>query len=70
MMAESERPYLLELRRKNICPNCGQDIPPGACVAYGAGGFCSLNCVAEYNRQELLERAKRIADLARRHRDS
>jgi len=69
-MAQSEREYLLELRRKNVCPNCGKMIPAGKCVAYGAGGFCSLDCVTQFNKQELIERAKRIANLARRHRDS
>jgi len=69
-MAQSEREYLLELRRKSICPNCGKQIPPGTLVTFGAGGFCSLDCVAGYNQQELIERAKRIAELARRHRDS
>ena len=49
MMAQSEREYLLELRRKSICPNCGKQIPPGTFVTFGAGGFCNLECVARYN---------------------
>jgi hypothetical protein len=69
-MAKAEQEYLLELRGRNICPNCGKNIPEGTCVAYGAGGFCSLDCVAEYNKQELLERAKRVSEIAERHRNS
>jgi RNA polymerase-binding transcription factor DksA len=69
-MAKSEREYLLELRDRNICPNCGKDIPASTRVAYGPGAFCNLDCVAEYNKQELFERARKIQELADRHRNS
>jgi len=69
-MAKSEREYLLELRDRNICPNCSKDIPAGICVAYGPGAFCNLGCVAECNKQELFERARKIQELADRHRNS
>jgi len=69
-MAKSEREYLLELRGKNICPNCGNKILQGGRVARGAGEFCSLECVAKYNAEELVERARKVAQLAERHRKS
>ena len=72
-MAESEQDYLLELWAKNICPNCGKDIPEGKRVGSGKkadGGFCSLTCYAEYYRAEIVERAKRVAAIAERHRKS
>lgn len=69
-MGRSEREYLRELARKNICPNCGKQIPEGKCHPYGAGVFWSLDCVAEFNATELVERAKNINALAERHRNS
>lgn len=69
-MAESEHEYLLELKDRNICPNCDQDIPAGTRVAYGTGAFCNLDGVAEYNRQELFERVQKTQELAERHRNS
>lgn len=48
-MARSEEDYLRELWDKNICPNCGKDIPKGKRVGSGKkseGGFCSLDCYA------------------------
>jgi hypothetical protein len=59
-MAQSERGYLRELAGKNICPNCGKQIPEGKRHPYGAGVFCSLDCAAEFNAAELVERAKKI----------
>ena len=56
-----------------LCPNCGKDILEGGRVGSGVkaeGGFCSLDRYAEYYKVELIERAKRIAVLAARHRDS
>jgi hypothetical protein len=73
MMAESEEEYLLELWDKNICPNCGKQIPEGTRVGLGEkrkGGFCSLDGVSKYHKAELIERAKKIAALAARHRNS
>ncbi len=72
-MLESEREYLLELWSKNICPNCGKAIPEGSRVGAGdkgKGGFCSLGCYTDYYKTELIERAKRVAALAERHRKS
>jgi len=69
-MAQSEPEYLRELARKNICPNCGKQIPEGKRHPYGAGVFCSLDCVAEFNATELVERAKKINALVERHRNS
>jgi hypothetical protein len=69
-MAQSEQEYLREPARKNICPNCEKQIAEGRRHPYGAGVFCSLDCVAEFNAVELVERAKRISELAERHRSS
>jgi hypothetical protein len=70
-MAESERNYLLELWDQNVCPNCGKKIPEGKRVGSGKkseGGFCSLGCYGEYYRTEVVERAKKVAAVAERHR--
>lgn len=72
-MAESERSYLLELWDKNIFPNCGKKIPEGKRVGSGKkseGGFCSLDCYAEYCKADLIERHKKIMALSQRHRIS
>lgn len=72
-MLKSERDYLLELWDKNICPNCGKNIPEGTRVGAGnkaKGGFCSLGCFARYYEQELKERARKVAEFLTGHRDS
>jgi len=72
-MAESEQSYLLELWDKHICPNCGRNIQEGRRVGSGKkseGGFCSLDCYAEYRKAELAERHKKVMALAERHRNS
>jgi predicted nucleic acid-binding Zn ribbon protein len=72
-MARSEQDYLLELWEKKVCPNCGNSIPEGKRVGSGKkseGGFCSLDCFAGYYKAELMERAKRVAAMAQRHRNS
>ena len=72
-MAESERSYLFELWDKNICPNCGKNIPEGKRVGSGKkseGGFCSLNCYAEYYKADVIKRHKKVMALAQRHRNS
>lgn len=72
-MARSEEEYLLELWDKKVCPNCGKSIPEGKRVGSGKkseGGFCSLDCFGQYYRRELVERAKKVAALAERHRKS
>jgi len=72
-MARSEEDYLRELWDKNICPNCGKDIPEGKRVGSGKkseGGFCSLDCYASYYKGALIERAKKAAAFAERHRKS
>ena len=72
-MARSEKDYLLELWDKNICPNCGKQIPERTRVGSGKkseGGFCSLECYTRYYEREIRERAKSLAALASRHRSS
>jgi len=72
-MAESEQHYLLELWAKDICPNCGKDIPEGKLVGIvkkSEGGFCSLACYAEYRKADLIERHKKIVALVQRHSNS
>lgn len=59
---KNEAEYLLELWDRDICPNCGKDIPEGTRVGNGRkseGGFCSLACYADYHSLELAARARR-----------
>ena len=61
---------LLELWDNNICPNCAREIPSGSRVGSGRkadGGFCSLNCYAEFHSLALQERAVRMQAAASRH---
>lgn len=58
-MSESEQPSLRDLAGWKICPNCGKEIPKGGRFPFGEGVFCSLDCVAEYNAADLVERHKR-----------
>jgi hypothetical protein len=72
-MVRPEENYMLDLWEKNICPQCGNSIPEGKRVGSGKrseGGFCSLNCYAEYYRLDLIERAKKLASVAARHQNS
>lgn len=72
-MARSEEDYLRELWDKNICPNCGKDIPEGKRIGSGKraeGGFCTLDCYTNYHQVALIERAKKLAALTERHRKS
>jgi hypothetical protein len=72
-MAESEQEFLLELWGKNICPNCGREIPQGTRVGSGKkseGGFCSLDCYTEYYNVDLVERARKAASAFVRHQNS
>jgi len=65
-MAKSEREYLLELWSKNICPYCGKQIPEGARVGSGRksdGGFCCLDHYTAYHQLELMDRARKLAQL-------
>lgn len=51
------------LWENNICPCCGKEIAKNGRIGDGRksrGGFCSLNCYAEYYKLELLEKAKRL----------
>lgn len=68
-----EREYLLELWDQNICPNCGNAIPDGTRLGSGKksdGGFCSLNCYAEYHKRPLAQRAFHVATIAKRHEEA
>jgi hypothetical protein len=70
---DSAETYLLELWEKNICPNCGRQIPTGQRVGRGQkskGGFCSLDCYASFYQQELTERARRISEAIKRRQES
>lgn len=72
-MDKSEREYLLELWDLNVCPNCGKAIPDGTRVGSGKksdGGFCSLDCYAEYHKLALIQRAVHVATVFKRHRES
>jgi len=72
-MAESEQSYLLELWDNNICPNCGKSIPEGKHVGSGKkreGGFCSLDCYADYRSADLIERHRKAMAFVQRHRNS
>jgi hypothetical protein len=58
-----EQNDILELWDKNICPNCGKEIPLGTRVGSGRkseGGFCSLDCYVQFYSVTLLERAERV----------
>jgi hypothetical protein len=61
---------LRKLSERGVCPNCGDIIKAGARQVYGAGVFCSLGCVAEYNAAELIERHRRSTAAFERHRRS
>jgi hypothetical protein len=62
--------HLRELSERDVCPNCGSAIPAGSRQVCGRGVFCSLNCVAQYNAAELIERHRRILAAVERHRNS
>jgi hypothetical protein len=67
-MDVSETEYLLELWAVNVCPMCGKTIPEGTRVGSGRkseGGFCSLDCYAQYYAMELRLRAQRAASIAK-----
>lgn len=58
---KSEKEYLLKLWKENSCPYCGSNIPEGSRVGSGKksdGGFCSLDCYAQYYKLELIEKAR------------
>jgi len=71
-VATSEKNYLLELWDRNICPNCGADIPERTRVGSGnkaEGGFCVPIAVPSMIKQARW-RAERVAALAGQHRNS
>ncbi len=63
-MATSEKNYLLELWDRNICPNCGADIPERILIAAELSaataerGLCSLDCIPSTTRQNWLKGPK------------
>jgi len=72
-MSESGEQYLLELWERNICPNCGRQVPAGQRVGSGQksrGGFCSLDCYASFYQVELAERARRVAEAIKKRQES
>jgi hypothetical protein len=72
-MTSSESFYPLELWDKHIGPTCGKTIPEGKYIGSrkkSEGGFCTHGCYAEYYRMEITERAKKVQELAERHRNS
>lgn len=72
MSTNPETSYLLELWDKNICPSCGQLIPEGKRIGSGKkdeGGFCSMDCLVQFQGATLIERAKKVAELAAKHRN-
>jgi len=72
-MAMSENEYLLELWSLNLCPLCGKSIPDGTRVGSGRkseGGFCSLDCYVKYYALEIVERARRVSEIAKQHSQS
>lgn len=72
-MDMSEERYLLDLWTRNVCPYCGNGIPEGTRVGSGRkseGGFCSMACYANYYALELIERARRVSDVAKKHSNS
>jgi hypothetical protein len=63
-MGAGSRNLILALWEKNKCPYCRKIIAEGERVGSGQkakGGFCSLNCYAEYYKLELSERARFLA---------
>jgi hypothetical protein len=68
--AAGEEDQLKKLSERGVCPNCGKMIAEGNRHVYGRGAFCSLDCVAEYNAAELIERHRRITAALERHRKS
>jgi hypothetical protein len=72
-MAISQEEYLLDFWLKGICPYCGNPIPGGTRFGSGRksdGGFCSLTCYTAYYQLELMQRAKKRAELSEKHRRS
>jgi hypothetical protein len=64
-MAISENEYLSALWERNICPYCGNNISEATRVGSGhkaRGGFCTLNCYAEYYKLELSQKAELLAE--------
>lgn len=72
-MDKTEAEYLVDLWERNVCPYCGKDIPEGTRVGRGKkelGGFCSLDCVAQYYELEFIERARHLGRVYGRHQSS
>ena len=72
-MEKSEQECLLELWDQNICPNCGNTISERSRIGSGKksdGGFCKLDCYAEYHKRALMQRASHVAAIFRRHQES
>jgi hypothetical protein len=63
----------LELWASNICPNCGQQIPPVKGAGSGQskkGGFCSLDGYASFYEYEIIETARRIFEAMKKYGES
>ncbi len=64
-MAVSEEAYLLDCWNRVVCPYCGKRFPETERVGSGQkkkGGFCSLDCYANYYELDIRERFRRFVD--------
>jgi hypothetical protein len=71
-MTNSEPNVLLELWEMNLCPQCGKEIPERTRVGSGRkseGGFCSLDCFADFYQADMAERFRRAVSLATQRRN-
>ena len=63
-MDKPKRKDLLDYWARNVCPNCEKAIPEGTLVGgskKSKGGFCSLDCYAEYHELDLRQTAARVS---------
>jgi hypothetical protein len=59
----SERMYLARAWEDGVCPRCGKKVTAKDRVGSGRradGGFCSLQCYAEYYQAEIRSKYRRI----------
>lgn len=59
-----EESFLRQCWDSGLCPCCKRSFPASQRIGSGKraeGGFCSLNCYAEYYKDELATRLRRFA---------